>query len=62
MEYILITTDSSDDMVDQVNKHIKSGFKPLGGVAIGTINKMVMAPMGQMEIKKNVIMQSMIKE
>jgi hypothetical protein len=36
MEYTIITTESAEDLIEQVNEHIGEGWKPQGSIAFHT--------------------------
>ena len=34
MEYTILNCDDLDGIIEDVNQHIKDGWKPLGGIAV----------------------------
>lgn len=39
MEYTVLINKDLDELIIQVNQHIKKGWEPLGGVADGSLNQ-----------------------
>ncbi len=58
MEYTLVTVPERDELIDEVNRKISEGWKPLGGISCSSTN---------VHVKNDVITmiaysQAMIKE